>query len=356
MKKEKIVSEKKYRYNGLMPADGSVAFTIGFIGSLLVGFVLSAIIKDANVLSIVYSVLTQTLFVVAAVSFANKAFRRDCPDIKKDAFPNVFYALGFTKRTNAAMLLLCVVMPIFAILAFLPVSALVEYVFGLLGFHQTPSYADYTSSVGMFLICSLVLCVLPAFGEEMLLRGAFARGLRAKGTVFAIVISALTFGLMHGSPVQFIHQFLIGLVMAYIVILTDCIWHSVIFHFVNNFAVILYEFIYAKSGATYVIPVWAYSIMFVVGIVGLGLLLVLFTKTSVDRSKKSSGEKSVGIKDGERENAEKPLRKKITLKYFFDSSEYKYKSYDKTPSIALYVAIAVVSVIWILNTILGWIQ
>lgn len=344
MKQEKT-SQTRFKYNGLTPTDGSLAFIIGFVGSLIFSFALSMTITDQNILSIVFSIINQLFFIGTAFFVAKKAFRRDCPDIRSGTFYSVGYSLGFNKRTNAILLLLCVVMPIFAILAFLPISALVEYLFRLMGYKQTPTYADYTSSVGMFLACVVVLCILPAFGEEMLMRGALTRGLRAKGTIFAIAVSSAMFAFLHGSPVQFIHQFLIGAVMAYITVLTDCIWHSVIFHFVNNFAVILYEFIYKQTGATYVLPTWSYGVMFVVGLLGLGGLLVLFTKISVKTAREKQPNQPQET-DG----------KKNILKTLFDSSEYKYKAYDKTPNATLYVALALVILVWIANTVIGWIQ
>lgn len=336
-----------YKYNGLTPTDGSLAFIIAFVGSLIFSFALSTSIKDQNALSIVFSVINQLFFIATAYYVSRKAFKRDCPDIKRGTFNSVCYSLGFNKRTKASLLVLCVLMPIFSILAFLPISALVEYLFKLMGYNQTPTYADYTSSVGMFLACVVVLCILPAFGEEMVMRGALARGLRAKGTIFAIVVSSLMFAFLHGSPVQFIHQFLIGLIMAYITILTDCIWHSVIFHFVNNFAVILYEFIYKQSGATYVLPTWSYGVMFVVGLLGLGGLLVLFTIICV---------KTAREKQNAQNKPQETDRKESIVKTLFDTSEYKYKSYEKTPCATLYVALALVILIWIANTVVGWIQ
>lgn len=334
----------KYRYNGLQPTDGSVAFSVAIIFSLILSMAV-AFIGNANAQNIVYSIILQIGFMLFSFGFAYRACRRDCPDLVKRV-PDTLYSLGFNKRVKGSLIGISVVLPIFSILAFLPVSILVEYVFGLMGYHAQPSYADYTKSAGLLVACIFALCILPAFGEEMLLRGALAHSLRAKGTIFAITISALLFALMHGSPVQFIHQFLIGLIMAYIVILTDCLWYSIIFHFMNNFVVILYEFIYVQAGATYSIPIWAYAVMFVVGIIGVGLLLVLFTKCHIKITDSANEQKRLVEQKG---------KVKGTLEALFNTSEYKYKAYDKTPYVAFFVALAIVVTIWILNTVVGWI-
>lgn len=340
MKKENT----KCRYNGLQPTDGSVAFAVAIIFSLILSMAV-AFITDPNTQNIVYSIVLQIAFMSFTFFFAYRACKRDCPHLVKRV-PDTLYSLGFNKRVKGSLIGISVVLPIFCILAFLPVSILVEKLFGLLGFHAQPSYADFTKSAELLIASIFAICILPAFGEEMLLRGAVARSLRVKGTIFAITFSALLFALMHGSPVQFIHQFLIGLIMAYIVILTDCLWYSVIFHFVNNFSVILYEFIYVQAGATYVIPKWAYAVMFVVGIIGVGLLLVLFTKCHIKNTEFVREQKRLVEQKG---------KVKGTLEALFNTSEYKYKAYDKTPYVAFYTALAIVVIIWIMNTVVGWI-
>lgn len=336
--------QKRIRYNGLTPFDGSVGFLTAVIAMLVISMASTYLIADANVSSIVYSFISQLCFAVIPFLYAFSACRRDCRDLKNYTV-NTLYSLGFTKRTKPSLIIIAVLLPLFSILAFLPVSTLVEYVFALMGYVNPPSYADYTSTPALFIICIFALCLFPAFGEEIMVRGAFMHGLRTKGTVFAMLISATMFALLHGSPTQFIHQFLIAIIMAYMVLLTDCIWHSIIFHFINNFSVIVYEYIYVHSGATYMIPLWAYFVMFVVGLIGVAGLLVAFTYCAVK-----------GTDFKERLNTEVAQNGKIkgAVKALFDTSEYKYKSYDKTKCIMLYATIGLLLLLWLLNTISGW--
>jgi hypothetical protein len=58
--------------------------------------------------------------------------------------------------------------------------------------------------------------------------------LRKYGNVFAIIASALVFGIFHGTPTQIPFAFLCGLFLGYAVIATDSIWTGVIIHAVVN--------------------------------------------------------------------------------------------------------------------------
>lgn len=81
----------------------------------------------------------------------------------------------------------------------------------------------------------LVLSVLPAIFEEFAFRGVVMGALKKHGRTVAIIGSSALFGLMHGNLVQIPFAFALGCVFAYIDLLCDSIWPSVIVHFLNNF-------------------------------------------------------------------------------------------------------------------------
>lgn len=95
---------------------------------------------------------------------------------------------------------------------------------------------DHTfTSLPEFLLGLAFLCVLPAVVEEFFTRGVLLSGLVKIGLIPAIFISAFCFAIMHGNPFQLIHQFVLGAVMAYVVIVSGNLLASVIIHFTNNF-------------------------------------------------------------------------------------------------------------------------
>jgi len=77
--------------------------------------------------------------------------------------------------------------------------------------------------------------VFPAIFEEMMFRGIIMRGLEQFGSVFAIIVSGLMFALMHGNFGQLILQFLGGVAIASVVIITKNYLLGCIMHFFNNF-------------------------------------------------------------------------------------------------------------------------
>lgn len=84
----------------------------------------------------------------------------------------------------------------------------------------------------------LVIGMLVPVAEEMVFRGAVLRRLlRMMPQVnhwVPIVISAILFGLVHGNLPQFIHAFIIGLLLGWMYSRTGSIVPGIVFHWVNN--------------------------------------------------------------------------------------------------------------------------
>jgi hypothetical protein len=80
----------------------------------------------------------------------------------------------------------------------------------------------------------IFISVLPGIGEELFIRGTVLPGLKNRNYFFAIIISALLFSIMHGNVLQTVHQFGLGMVLAYIVLCTGDIKYAMILHLLNN--------------------------------------------------------------------------------------------------------------------------
>lgn len=125
-----------------------------------------------------------------------------------------------------------------ALMANLPVNWIGDWIDAL--FPQTPSTpAPSVSSAVALSVPAIVLyvvrsTVLPAFYEEFIFRGILLGQLRRYGDSLAIVVSAFFFGIFHSSPKQVPFAFLVGLVLAFIVVRTNHIWLSCAIHFCNN--------------------------------------------------------------------------------------------------------------------------
>jgi len=143
--------------------------------------------------------------------------------------------------------------PLFALVAvlcvftFAPLAGLFSSLLRKMGYHYAPNYFVPFDNVGLFILALLGLTVLPAIGEETLMRGVLLSGAKRKSPFFAICFTSLVFALFHGNLVQLVHQFLLGAVMAYLVLLTRSIWASAAVHAVNNAAALTVEYLYVNG-------------------------------------------------------------------------------------------------------------
>jgi membrane protease YdiL (CAAX protease family) len=97
------------------------------------------------------------------------------------------------------------------------------------------------STPGGVIFYTVTVAVMPAICEELLFRGVVLNGLKHLGAVPAVVLSAALFMLFHQNPQQVIHQFVLGLILGYVVLRTGSIWTGVLVHFTNNFIALFAE-------------------------------------------------------------------------------------------------------------------
>ncbi|MCR4614968.1 MAG: CPBP family intramembrane metalloprotease [Clostridiales bacterium] len=110
-------------------------------------------------------------------------------------------------------------------------AAFLKSVFGVT--ISAPSSVPATTFTGKLLyFCSVA--VIPPLSEEFALRGVVLQPLRKYGDVFAIVMSALIFALMHGTALQVPFAFIAGLSLGYFTIATGTLWTGILIHCLNN--------------------------------------------------------------------------------------------------------------------------
>ena len=80
----------------------------------------------------------------------------------------------------------------------------------------------------------LLLALTPALCEETFFRGLMLSGLRRWGPWAAIGITALLFGVLHGSIYQLLPTFSLGLILGYTVWRSGSLYCSILIHALNN--------------------------------------------------------------------------------------------------------------------------
>ncbi len=103
---------------------------------------------------------------------------------------------------------------------------------------------DYTATTPIdSVLFFIAVGVVPALGEEFAFRGIILQKLRKYGDGFAILTSALLFGLMHGNLVQIPFTFVTGLALGFITVKSNSIIPAVITHFCINSTSVLVSII-----------------------------------------------------------------------------------------------------------------
>lgn len=129
----------------------------------------------------------------------------------------------------------------------------------------------------------LFVALLPAVCEELVFRGMIYNALRRKfGVALSVILSAIMFALIHFSIFQTIHQLILGVVLALIVYVTGSIVYAMIFHFLNNFIVLIFSYFSSLSTAVTfdgfgTVEVLASLAIFVVGAGVISLVFVLLS-------------------------------------------------------------------------------
>lgn len=164
-------------------------------------------------------------------------------------------------------------------------DAIVQAVFGFR--LQMPEMPETPRNAAGILLFYLSTAVVPALVEEMALRGIIMQQLRRYGDMFAIVCSALIFGLMHCNLLQIPFAVIAGVAIGYAVVVTDSLWTGVIIHFLNNafsVTVSLIDDFYGMESTAYIV---CNAIFYAVIALG-GLFTFIYLKKFNKPLKKSS--------------------------------------------------------------------
>lgn len=86
-----------------------------------------------------------------------------------------------------------------------------------------------------YLIYIIIIVVFAGICEEVFFRGTIMPAMEGHGLIPAIVFSSFLFALFHGSFLSFFSTFILGMVIAVIVIKTGSLWGGILYHMLNNF-------------------------------------------------------------------------------------------------------------------------
>lgn len=206
---------------------------------------------------------------------------------------NVFDGIGFKRKVNGGQIAMTLPIACLLLAGFMPIaSAFVSLVY-MTGYEYTGTEI-VVDSFGKLVLFLVVTAIIPAVCEEILHRGMIARA-GSKISFFAgIMLSSAIFAFMHGSPVQLVHQFFVGVVCTLVYYMTGSIWIPMLVHFFNNAITLIASYVnyVVNDGATTVnMPWWLMLIMCIAGIGGLiGCLYAMYVISYKKRKKEDEAE------------------------------------------------------------------
>lgn len=261
-------------YNYFMPGISDLAWLVilFFVGAFL-GILISAglalgISQDFAMtygLVIVYPVqFIPAMLYASAVSQRNMGFEPEYPLDNNN----------FGGRSGLSMALIVSVMAISAAFVIEPVSMLLPEM------SEATKMAMEQMLKGPVWIVLISVSVFAPFFEEWLCRGIILRGLLKKMKPgWAIVISALVFGLIHMNLWQAIPAFIIGVILGYVYYKTGSLKLTMLMHCVNNTLSVILSRIPGLEDVEFfaeIMSPWTYVPMIIAFAVALacGLLII----------------------------------------------------------------------------------
>lgn len=248
-----------------------VAGMFGLLGWLLVGALLGNLVSGVFLLGMGPGSAEYATLIAYPVMFIPAMIASKHVSNKNMLFENG-YAIDsshFGGRSGWAAGLLCMVATVGA-------AFCMDLVNGLLP--DMPAWLEETLSgmiQGKFWVNFLCVSIFAPIFEEWLCRGMILRGLlnckrpdgsRGLKPVWAIVISAAFFALIHFNPWQAVPAFALGLLFGYVYYRTGSLKLTMLMHFTNNtVALLLSQFSGLETADTWmdVMPLPAYLALFV---------------------------------------------------------------------------------------------
>ena len=201
-----------------------VTVVIAIIASFCFGFI--PMIRQNPLLNIL---LSQAIYVIPVICYLMSGTEdvKELLRIKKVSIPNVFLLIVFAFFISPLLSFLNAVSLLFT------TNKITDTVSGIV--------YTYPLFISLF-----VVAIIPAILEETVYRGVFFNEYRKVNARKGVILSGLLFGLMHMNFNQFIYAFIMGMIFALIVEVTDSIVSSMIIHFTINGSSVLITYLIPK--------------------------------------------------------------------------------------------------------------
>lgn len=152
-----------------------------------------------------------------------------------------FSSLGFRKYKMSSFLLSLVVL-----LCASPMATWLNFLSQLFATNEISNAIYEITQVLPAWLAIVVIGCLPGFVEELFYRGVMYSAFRKRSVLTGVLVSALTFGLMHMNFNQIMYAVYLGILFAFIVEATGSLFSSMILHMLFNAVNTAYLYILPK--------------------------------------------------------------------------------------------------------------
>lgn len=173
--------------------------------------------------------------------------------------------------------------------------SLLDYNLSIFGLTNTTGVEFTTKTPLDQVIYFICIAIIPALTEEFMFRGVILNSFRKFGDGFAILMSSLLFGFMHGNFVQIPFAFIVGLACGFIVVKTNSIIPAMVLHLLNNGISVIFDIVANYVGDN-LYSVISSVVIFVLTLLGF-ISIVLLIKKGLNFKFGNKSIVSLGAKD-----------------------------------------------------------
>lgn len=225
----------------------------------------------------VTQILLSSLMFLLPFSIAAKASKHKLSTLisfkkveKGKILPYLFFGMGFCA---------------FAQIASSYISSFIES----FGFEYNVSFGENPKGIYGFLLSFIATAITPALVEEFACRGVILGLLKKHGEGFAILVSAIIFGIMHGNFQQIPFATIVGLILGYIYVKTNSIWICVAVHGINNAVSVIMSYLDGVLSVNLQNVVYMAYLIICLLLAGIGVLLLSKNNAADFTLKKAEG-------------------------------------------------------------------
>ena len=175
------------------------------------------------------------------------------------------------KKTNPLWLIVSIVLLLAMFMGFGFVNGVIESLVQSIGL-KSPTSSITILTVTDVVVYTITLAIIPAVFEEMFFRGLMLNAMSGVKRIYSALIVSLCFALYHGSLTQFFYQFIFGLGLCFLAIVSKSVIACMVAHFLNNFLIIILEYLKIK------VDLYSTTVI-LIGLIFVALFVFIVIKT-----------------------------------------------------------------------------